>query len=130
MIFIKRLITSFLLIGIIIVICIVSNSFLNNFLDDTITNLNQIEKNILENDFDSAINGCKRIFNEYKSKENFLVASMHHDDLEKIPATVKECEILLKYSDEPGIILAELKKLKVALDDIKETNNISLYSLM
>ncbi len=104
--------------------------FLNNFIDNTLDNLQKIEQDILNENIDSAINGCKKIFYEYKEKEGFLVASMHHDDLEKIPATAKECEILLKYSDEPGIILAELEQLEVALDDIKQTNNISPYSLM
>lgn len=126
----KRVAVSAVLTLIILGLCISSNVFLNNYVDGVSGAVTKIYGYILSGERNSAAELCRNIVEEYPDKENFLMSCMHHDDLEKIPLTLKECEKLLYYSDETGIILAELSQLQIILNDIKETNNISFFSIM
>ena len=126
----KRVAVSAVLILIILGFCISSTIFLNNYVDNISGTVTKISEYILNGERNSAAKLCRNVVDEYTDKENFLISCMHHDDLEQIPLTLKECEILLYYSDETGMILSELSKLQIILKDIKETNNISFFSIM
>lgn len=106
----------------IIASCAASTIYLNDFIDDVIFKLEQVEDAIIDEQITEASELCDNLMEFWEENEKLLHSSVKHSEIDEVSSLIASVSQMLKYSDETGIILGNLEEMQVILKTIKKTN--------
>lgn len=125
----KELIICIIIIGLIVVMNIVTQKFTIKSIEIMNICLNNLEKEILENENEKEIsNKITKIDEEWHKIQDKLSFYIEHDELEKVEtriANIKGMEKVKKYDD----ILPQIEECIFLLEHIRDKNTIILRNI-
>ena len=126
----KEIIVVIILIILIIILNIFTQNKISNFFDELINELDKIENNIVNNNFDKndIQSQLDNILEKWNNEYDKFAVFVEHDELEKI-----EIEIITINTDfkigEYNRCVEEIEKCKGLLENLKEKDSLKLVNI-
>ena len=126
----KEIIVVIILIILIIILNIFTQNKISNFFDELINELDKIENNIVNNNFDKndIQSQLDNILEKWNNEYDKFAVFVEHDELEKI-----EIEIITINTDfkigEYNRCVEEIEKCKGLLENLKEKDSLKIVNI-
>lgn len=104
-------------------------TFLDTHIDDYQAKIKRIEKDINNEDWESALNTQKALHDDVKKNKTKYMYFLNHGDIDNVLASVDRISSFIS-TEEKGLALAECSTLKVYLEQILEKHSLSIVNIM
>lgn len=125
----KSVITASTIFILIIVLISVSIWYVNDFSDEMLQYLYKNEKYIAENDWESAVNGVKKMESLWKKKRNVMAVLFNHSYMDKMDVSIAKLKNTLQ-NHEKGDYFYEKTNFYLTLQNLREQQKIIIGNIL